>query len=308
MRHFLSLEDLSADQANQILQLAIELKGQWRQGETSDRMAGLTLALLFQKPSLRTRVSFEASMNQLGGKSVFLGEDAGWGKRESIKDFSGVLSAYVDVIACRAKTHQDIIDLAEHASCPVINALTDFCHPCQAMADLMTIHELFGGLQGQQLAFVGDANNVARSLVTACGLLGVSMTIACPQEYHFDSGFLEKCQQQFPQLDFEQTEDPREAVRGATAVYTDVWASMGQEKEQEIRIRDFAEYQVNDALMKEAGQDAIFLHCLPARRGQEVTDEVMDGPQSRVIEQAENRLHLQKGLLVWLLDHQGCSS
>tara|TARA_Y100000758_G_scaffold220780_1_gene159199 strand:+ start:383 stop:1300 length:918 start_codon:yes stop_codon:yes gene_type:complete len=304
MRHFLSLSDLSADQASQILQLAVELKERWQQGEAVGQMAGRTLALLFQKPSLRTRVSFEAGVNQLGGNSVFLGEDAGWGKRESIKDFSEVLSAYVDVIACRARSHQDVIKLAEYASCPVINALTDFCHPCQAMADLMTIHEINGGFEGQHLAFVGDANNVARSLVTACGLLGVSVTIASPREYRFDSAFMDQCQQQFPELEFRQTADPREAVRGATAVYTDVWASMGQEKEEQIRIRDFADYQVNAALMKEAGDDAIFLHCLPARRGQEVTDEVMDGSQSRVIQQAENRMHLQKGLLVWLLDHQ----
>jgi ornithine carbamoyltransferase len=304
MRHFLSLADLSAEEAREILQLAIDGKRQYQQGEQSRPMVGRTLALLFQKPSLRTRVSFEAGVNQLGGNTVFLSDDVGWGKRESMKDFSAVLSAYVDIIACRARAHQDVIELAEHASCPVINALTDLCHPCQALADLMTIDEIQGGLEGQKLAFVGDANNVARSLVTACGLLGVSMTLACPRQYFFDDPFLERSRKQFPDLDFQQTSDPRDAVQGATAIYTDVWASMGQEKEQATRARDFADYQVHAALLAEADPDAIFLHCLPARRGQEVTDEVMDGSRSRVVEQAENRLHLQKGLLIWLLDPQ----
>jgi ornithine carbamoyltransferase len=301
MRHFLCLADLTADEARQILQLAGELK---QQGQQSQLLAGHTLALLFEKPSLRTRVSFEAGMNQLAGNTLFLGEEAGWGKRESIKDFIEVLSAYVDLIACRAKLHQDVITLAEYASCPVINALTDYCHPCQALADLLTISELHGGLEGQKLAFVGDANNVARSLASACGLLGVAMSIASPQGYSFDESFLARCQQQFPHLELQQTTDPYEAVKGASAVYTDVWASMGQEQQQATRARDFAGYQVDARLLDEASSDTIFLHCLPAHRGQEVTDEVMDGPRSRVIEQAANRLHLQKGLLVWLLDQQ----
>ena len=304
MRHFLSLTDLSSEEALEVLRLAMEVKGEYQQGSQSRPLVGRTLALLFQKPSLRTRVSFEAGMNQLGGDTVFLADDVGFGKRESLKDFSGVLSAYVDVIACRAKAHEDVVTLSEHASCPVINALTDWCHPCQALADLMTIHEIQGGLQDQKLAFVGDANNVARSLVAACGLLGVSMTLACPPEYFFDDPLLDRVRQQYPDVDFHQTSDPREAVKGATAVYTDVWASMGQEKEQATRAREFADYQVNASLLAEADPGAIFLHCLPARRGEEVTDEVMDGPSSRVVQQAENRMHLQKGLLVWLLDQQ----
>jgi ornithine carbamoyltransferase len=300
MRHLLSLEDLTPQDARQLLQLAVDLKARPRPLDPLP-LAGKTLALLFEKPSLRTRVSFEAGMSQLGGATIVLGPESGWGgQRESVRDFSQVLSEYVDLIVYRSRVHQSLLDLAEYASCPVINGLTDQSHPCQALADLLTIEEIQGDLAGQHLTFVGDANNVARSLAIGCGLLGGSMTVAAPQKYQFSAAFTDQLAQQFPHLRLNLVEDPTAAVAAATAVYTDVWVSMGQEKEEAERARELADYQVNAALMAQAPADAIFLHCLPARRGQEVTDEVMDGPQSRVVEQAANRMHLQMALMVWL--------
>jgi ornithine carbamoyltransferase len=259
------------------------------------------MALLFAKPSLRTRVSFETGMAHLGGTSMFLGEDVGWGKRESIADFSQVLSQYVDVIVCRAKSHRQVVDLAEHATCSVINGLTDIAHPCQALTDLYTMREVNGPLPGQKLAFVGDANNVASSLMLACGKLDVQFAIASPDGYGFDEDYVACVKEETPELKLFQTHDPVEAVRDADAVYTDVWASMGQESEKATRAKAFADYQVNEDLMRHAPSTACFLHCLPAHRGEEVTDGVIDSPQSVVIQQAGNRMHVQKGLLVWLL-------
>jgi ornithine carbamoyltransferase len=264
-------------------------------------LARRVLALLFEKPSLRTRVSFETGMAHLGGSSLFLGSDVGYGKRESLADFSQVLSSYVDAIVFRAKSHRHVEALAQHASCPVINGLSDEAHPCQALADLFTMEELNGPLAGQKLAYVGDANNVARSLAIACGRLGVRLALAAPAGYEFDAPFLAQLKQVVPKLDLQQTADPVAAVRDANAVYTDVWASMGQEAEHAERAKALAAYQVNEQLMHRAPQGACFLHCLPARRGEEVTDGVMDGPQSAVVRQAANRMHVQKGLLVWLL-------
>jgi ornithine carbamoyltransferase len=241
-------------------------------------------------------------MTQLGGGSIYLGTDVGWGKRESAADFSHVLSEYVDAVVCRAKSHQAVTELARYSSCPVINGLTDEAHPCQALADLYTLQELRGDLDGLKLAWVGDSNNVARSLALACGKMGVEFAAATPPEYSFHPDFIRQLEEEVPELVFTLTTSPAEAVRGATAVYTDVWASMGQEAEREKRKRDFADYQVNADLMAKAPSDAVFLHCLPARRGEEVTDEVMDSRQSVIVQQAGNRMHLQKGILVWMLN------
>lgn len=217
------------------------------------------------------------------------------------KIFSRVIGQYLDVIVCRAKAHAKVETLAQYSGSIIINGLTDVCHPCQALADLMTIEEEFGTLEGKKLAFIGDGNNVSRSLALACAKTNMTFSIAAPKGYEIEQEFIDRVLKHAPGAKIEQTNDPAEAVAGACAVYTDVWASMGQENEQKKREADFADFQVNGKLMKAAGKDAIFLHCLPAKRGQEVTDEVMDCPTSRIVEQAGNRMHAQKGLLVWLL-------
>ncbi|MEQ8838662.1 MAG: ornithine carbamoyltransferase, partial [Lacipirellulaceae bacterium] len=213
--------------------------------------------------------------------------------------------AMVDVIVVRAKAHATVEAVAEHSACSVINGLTDYSHPCQALADLFTMREQFGTLEGAKLTWVGDANNVARSLAFACAKLGVDFAVACPANYAFSPEETTELQTMFNSSDFSCTDDPQAAVAGASAVYTDVWASMGQEAEQEQRIKDFADYQVNEQLMSSAPNEAVFMHCLPAKRGQEVTDAVMDSPSSVIVEQAANRMHVQKGVLAWLLGVQG---
>lgn len=301
MRHVLSILDLSAAEIEQIFAITKDLKAKLVAGTREPLLPGRVLALLFEKPSLRTRVSFETAMLHLGGGSLFLGEDVGWGQRESPADFARVISEYVDVVVCRAKSHAKVIELATHATCPVINGLTDTDHPCQALADIFTLQEIHGPLKGKRVAFVGDANNVARSLAEACGRLGIDFAIAAPQGYQFSAADLKKLQQDAPSAKFVQTTDPAVAVKDTCCVYTDVWASMGQESEQAKRAEAFAPYQVNAALMKLAPKDATFLHCLPARRGEEVTDDVIDSPSSAVVQQAGNRMHVQKGLVAWLL-------
>ncbi|MCO6454903.1 MAG: ornithine carbamoyltransferase [Pirellulaceae bacterium] len=301
MRHVLSLFDLTTSEIQELFQLTGQLKQQYEQGLRQPLLQGRTMALLFEKPSLRTRVSFESGMAHLGGSTLFLGQDVGWGQREAIQDFARVLGCYVDVVVCRAKRHADVELLARHATCSVINGLTDYSHPCQALADLYTLQELQGPLPGKRLAYVGDAYNVTRSLAIACGKLGLRMSVASPPKYQLDAPFLERLRREVPQVQLELTDDPRQAVRGADAVYTDVWTSMGQEAEREQRLRDLAAYQVDSRLMQLAAPHACFLHCLPAHRGEEVTDDVLDGPQSEVIRQAANRMHVQKGLLAWLL-------
>ncbi len=301
MRHVLTLFELTAAEIQRVFEITEELKTQWKQGQRKPLLAGRVMGLLFEKPSLRTRVSFEAGMGQLGGSSLFLGEDVGWGKREALSDFSRVLSQYVDVLVCRANAHRTVESLAELATCPVINGLTDLAHPCQALADLYTMREIHGELAGQKLAYIGDANNVAASLLLGCARSGVRFAIASPPGYDFDPAFVQHVQLEHPQFQFLETRDPIEAVQDASAVYTDVWVSMGQEAQREERVQAFADYQVNQALMQQAAPHACFLHCLPARRGEEVTDEVLDSPQSAVVRQAGNRMHAQKGLLTWLL-------
>jgi len=300
-RHLITLADLSSPEIERIFSITEDLKAKFEKGLREPLLPGRVMAMLFEKPSLRTRVSFESGMTHLGGSALFLGNDVGFGRRESIADFGRVLSEYVDVIAVRAKRHDTVVRLAEHCSCPVINALTDYAHPCQAMADLFTIRELAGRLEGHTLAWVGDANNVARSLALGCGRVGMRLAMATPEPYRFDAESLALLEREVPDLEMTVTADPVEAVRDAVAVYTDVWASMGQEEEQEKRKQEFRRYQVNAELMSHAQKGAVFMHCLPARRGEEVTDEVIDGPQSVVVRQAANRMHVQKGILTWLL-------
>lgn len=304
MRHFITLNDIRAAELDRILELSAIIKRESKQGERTPYLSGKMLAMIFEKQSLRTRISFETGMFQLGGNSMFLGSEIGFGKRESVKDISEVLSSMVDVIMFRAMSHSSVVELAKYSSCPVINGLTDQAHPCQALADVLTMQEVFGKLQNLKLAWIGDANNVAVSLLRISAKLGMKFSVAAPPKFQFASQTIEKIidKKITDGFELELTEDPAQAVKDAHAVYTDVWVSMGQESEEEERKKIFAPYQVDAVLMKKARKDAIFLHCLPARRGLEVTDDVMDSPQSRIVHQAENRLHAQKGLLVWLLN------
>ena len=304
MRHFITLDDITTEEFQRILELAIAIKGELKQGKLSAQLAGKVMGMIFEKQSLRTRVSFETGMFQLGGHAISLGNEIGFGKREVTKDIAQVLSSMVDIIMLRAFEHKSAEDLVKYSTCPVINGLTDQAHPCQALSDMMTIYEIFGQLQGIKLAWVGDANNVAVSLLRAAAKLGLKMSIAAPAGFQFDSAAVERLIGPSPVSGFELdlTDSPTKAVRDAHVIYTDVWVSMGQESEEAERKRIFTSYQVNEALLSRARSEVIFLHCLPARRGLEVTDGVIDSPQSRVILQAENRLHAQKGLLVWLLN------
>ena len=300
-RHVLTLLELSSEEIHEIFALSHDLKRDLAAGIREPILPGRVMAMLFEKQSLRTRVSFETAMAHLGGTTLFLGQDVGWGKRESAADFSQVLSSYVDLVVCRTTAHSRIEELAQYCTCPVINGLTDSAHPCQALADLFTLEEIHGPLAGKKLAFVGDSNNVARSLAVCCGKLGMEFAVASPAGYTFDTAFLAQLRQEVPELKLTQTAKPREAVRGAIGVYTDVWTSMGQEAESEQRKLAFKDYQVDVALMETAPEGAVFLHCLPAKRGEEVTADVIDGHYSAVIPQAANRMHVQKGLIAWLL-------
>lgn len=304
MKHLLQVSDLSREEILRIFTLTEDLKSKHSAGDREALLPGRVMALIFEKPSLRTRVSFQSGMAHLGGTSMMLGDDVGFGKRERVDDFTRVLSEYVDVIVFRSKQHATVESVAQHATCPVINGLTELAHPCQALADLYTISENVESLEGAKVAWIGDANNVARSLAVGCGLLGVEFTAATPPGYEFPVDFVDQLTKLCPNAKFNTTNDPKEAVAGAAAVYTDVWASMGQEAEQQQRKKDFAPYQVNSELMAAAPDEAIFMHCLPAKRGEEVTDAVMDSPNSVIVEQAANRMHVQKGVLVWLLATQ----
>ena len=302
MKHLKSLLDLSCEDIEEILATACELKRKWAGGERPDLLAGRILTQVFDKPSLRTRISFEAAMLQLGGGSIFLSsKDAGLNGRESLPDVARVLSNYSDAIVLRTFSQSRIDDFARYSSCPVINGLSDDLHPCQALTDLFTMQEVLGDLAGRRLVFVGDGNNVAASLAVAAARKGLVMTVCAPAGFELSPDFLSELRKHIPTADITQTDDPRQAVREADVVYTDVWASMGQESEAAARKKVFAPYQVNAQLMSAAPDTCRFMHCLPAHRGSEVTDEVVDGPQSIVFLQAENRMHLAKGLLVWLL-------
>ncbi|OYP30497.1 ornithine carbamoyltransferase [Rhodopirellula sp. MGV] len=302
MQHFISLFDVSSDDLKLILKASKVVKSKLLAGERPDVLHNRVVALLFQKPSLRTRVSFESGIAQLGGSSLFLGDDVGWGKRESPSDFSKVLGQFIDAVVCRANRHESVTQLASFNAVPVINGLTDLCHPCQALADVMTVDEAFGDYTGKHMVFVGDGNNVANSLALICAKLDMKFTLACPEGYEMDEEWVAELAKAHPNADINTVHNPAAAVATADAIYTDVWVSMGQEAEAKSRRMAFADYQVNDKLMAAAPSTARVLHCLPAVRGEEITDNVIDGKQSDVINQAGNRMHAQKGLLVWLLN------
>jgi ornithine carbamoyltransferase len=297
VRHFVSIPDFTREELLDTLDLAARMK----RGEFTGRpLAGKTLAMIFTKSSTRTRVSFEVGTFQLGGHALFLSSrDIQLGRGEPIRDTARVLSRYVDGIMIRTFAQQDVEDLARYGSVPVINGLTDLLHPCQIMADLQTIRESLGpDLEGVKVAWVGDGNNMANSWLNAAWRLGFELRLAFPEGYEPDAGILERARSA---ANIVVTHDPREAVDGADVVNTDVWTSMGQEEEAEKRIRDFAGYYVDDALMARASARSIFLHCLPAHRGEEVSDSVIEGPRSRVFDEAENRLHAQKAIMVKLM-------
>jgi ornithine carbamoyltransferase len=301
-RHFVDLFGLDGVEARELLARAGDLKREHAEGVRAPYLPGRTLGLIFEKPSLRTRVSFEAAIGQLGGNAIFLRDkDVGMGSRETVEDFARVISQYVDALAVRTYAHATVEGLARYATVPIVNALSDLAHPCQAMADMLTILETRGRLDGVNLVFVGDGNNVARSLALASGLLGVRFVLASPPGYEFPEDFRAAYRAKFPSVPLLVDHDPKNALLGADVVYTDVWASMGQEHEAEARRAAFAPFQVNEGLMAHARPDASFLHCLPAHRGEEVSAGVMDGANSLVIPQAANRLHFQKALLLWLM-------
>lgn len=302
MRHLNAILDLSPAQLLEIFAACSRLKAGVARGERPPLLEGRVLTQVFEKPSLRTRVSFEAAMMQLGGSSVFLSaQDAGIGGREAVRDVARVLGGYSDAIVLRTFSQQLIDDFVTYSGTSIINGLSDDRHPCQALTDLFTMQEVCGSLEGKKLVFVGDGNNVATSLAATCAQLGVAMTICAPPEYRLPEEFLTMILDCCPDFAIEQTTDFKTALADADIVYTDVWTSMGQEAEAQERKVTFAPYQVNAQLMKSAPPRARFMHCLPAKRGQEVTDDVLDGPQSVVFQQAENRMHLAKGLLCWVL-------
>ena len=297
-RDLLALGTLSASEVEALLDLAAWLKADLKHGLEHPYLRGRTMAMIFQKPSLRTRLTFETGMTQLGGHAIYLGpNEVGLGEREAVKDVARNLSRWVDLIMIRTFAHQTAVELAREASVPVINGLTDLLHPCQLLADLLTLRERRGALRPQCVAFVGDGFNLAHSWIEAATVLGMQVRLAYPKGYEPRAEFAAQAQRAGVML----TNDPTQAVRGADAVYTDTWTSMGQEQDAERRRRDFAAFQVNRALMQLAKPDALVMHCLPAHRGQEITDEVIDGPASVVLEQAENRLHAQKAVMLWLL-------
>ena len=304
-QHLLCLQDYTPDEIMQLLSLAAKLKLQRKMGvDQTNILKGKNIALIFTKPSMRTRVSFEAGIEQLGGHAMFItAAEIGIGTRESVYDVAHVLSRFVDGIMIRTFRQSDVEGLAKYGSIPVINGLTDDYHPCQVLADLLTLYEHKGGFKGKKLAFVGDGNNMANSLMIICSKLGVDIAIATPADYAPQEKYVvwAKRNAVASGSTVTMTTDIAEALHGADAVYTDVWASMGMEAETEKRARDFAAYQVNAQVMSLAKEDAIFMHCLPAHRGSEVTDEVMDGAQSVVFDEAENRLHAQKAVLAMLM-------
>jgi ornithine carbamoyltransferase len=298
-RDFIDLSSLSIGEVRGLLQLAARLKNELKNGMEHPYLRGRTLAMIFQKPSLRTRLTFETGMAQLGGHAIYLApHDIGIGERESVKDVARNLSRWVDLIMVRTFSHATCVELAREASVPVINGLTDLLHPCQLMGDLQTLSERCPDLRKIKVAFVGDGFNLAQSWIEAATLIHFELRMACPAGYEPDPSFIARLQGE-PHCFL--TNDPVEAVRGADVVYTDTWTSMGQESEAARRQRDFQNFQVNSTLLQSAPPNAIVMHCLPAHRGEEITDEVLDGPQSAVLEQAENRLHAQKAIMLWLL-------
>jgi len=304
MKHLLAIADLSPTEFNQILTVAKKLKAEWRKGGNKPLLKNKTLGMIFQKPSLRTRVSFDMAMLHLGGQALYLSpNEIGLGQRESVADVSRVLSRYVDALMARVFAHDHVVELAAYSRVPVINGLSDYEHPCQAMADVLTIIEHHGKLKGLKVAFLGDGNNVARSLMFACALGGAHFVCASPVGYALDESAVAQARALALRSggSVELMVDPKAAARDADVLYTDTWASMGQEAEAAQRAKIFPPYQINAALVALAKPKVIVMHCLPAHRGQEITDEVMDGKHSVVFDQAENRMHAQKAILAILM-------
>lgn len=307
MKHLISLHDLSVEEIESILKLAEKLKRQLKEGVPHQLLKGKTLGMIFTKSSTRTRVSFEVGLYQLGGYPLFLSSnDIQLGRGESIYDTAQVLSRYIDGIMIRTFAHSDVEDLAKYGNIPVINGLTDLMHPCQILADLMTVYEQKGTLKGLKLAYIGDGNNVANSLLHGCAKVGMDIAVASPKGYQCDSEIVSEALEdaKVSGSNILLTEDPVEAIKDADVVYTDTWISMGQEAEKQDRIKIFMPYQVNKELFSKAHEDAIFLHCLPAYRGFEVTEDVIDSPQSVIFDEAENRMHVQKAIMVLLMGNR----
>jgi ornithine carbamoyltransferase len=301
-RDLLTLADIEPAEFNHLMDVAARLKADLKAGRSHPWLAGKTLAMIFEKPSLRTRVTFETGMNQLGGVAIYLGPaDILLGQRESVPDIGKNLSLWVDAIMARTFAHRSVIELAAHASVPVINGLSDLYHPCQVMADCFTLRELRGSdLSRLSVAFVGDGNNMSHSWMLASARLGFRLTVVCPEGYEPSPEVIAKARALgAPSLEI--TRDLEGGTRGADVLYTDVWASMGQESEAEARRKIFAPYQINKRVVDNAARDVIVMHCLPAHRGEEITGEIIDGPHSVVLQEAENRLHIQKALIAWLL-------
>ncbi len=303
-RHFLAISDYSAEEIQDLLDLAVRLKAEWKSGGNPPLLKGKVLAMIFQKPSLRTRVSFDMAMRHLGGDALYLSpNEIGLGKREAISDIARVMAGYVDCLMARVFEHEHVLELARWSTAPVINGLSDYNHPCQAMADALTIQERFGSLKGLKVAFVGDGNNVAVSLMHVCAKLGAHFVIASPEGYELRPQAVELAREMAARSGGSVTllRDPHQAVAQADVIYTDTWTSMGQEEEARQREKVFPPYQVNAKLVEKAQPHVIVMHCLPAHRGQEITDEVADGPHSVIFPQAHNRLHAQKAILARLL-------
>ncbi len=300
-KDLISVADLNKKEMDDLFALAIKIKKQTKSGKSPKLLTDKTMAMIFEKPSLRTRVTFETGMTQLGGHGIFL--EMLLGKRESTPDIARNLNRWVDLIMARTFAHKSIIELAENTDIPVINALSDLEHPCQIFADFLTILEHKKKFKGLKLAYIGDGNNVCNSLLLAAATLGTNMSVGCPQGYEPDKGIWAKSQELAAKSKavLQIVRDPREAARQADVIYTDVWASMGQESEKELKARVFAPYQVNKNIVDAAKKDCMVLHCLPAHRGEEITSEVLDGPNSQVLDQAENRLHIQKAIMVTLV-------
>ncbi|WP_024832296.1 ornithine carbamoyltransferase [Ruminiclostridium josui] len=304
MKHLLSLNDLSADEIHDLLKLSEKLKRQTKEGVQHHLLKGKTLGMIFSKSSTRTRVSFEVGMYQLGGYSLFLSSnDIQLGRGESIFDTANVLSRYIDGIMIRTYKQSDVEDLAKYGSIPVINGLTDEMHPCQILADLLTVYEHKGKLEGLKLAYIGDGNNVAHSLLHGCAKTGMDIAIASPKGYECSSIYVDEAKEAAKSSGSKVilTQDPVEAISNADVVYADTWISMGQEDQKEEKLNIFMPYQINSQLFAKANEDAIFLHCLPAYRGYEVTEDVIDGAQSVIFDEAENRLHAQKAVMATLM-------
>jgi ornithine carbamoyltransferase len=302
-KNLVSMGDFSREEVERVIERAQALKAEWKAGGNAPLLAGKTMAMIFEKPSLRTRVTFEAGMTQLGGHAIYLGQDIGFGTRETVADVAANLSRWVEIIMARTYAHESIVELAQEATVPVINALSDHEHPCQALAALLTLHEHKGKVRGLKLAWLGDGNNVCHSLLLICATMGIHMMAACPRGYWPDPGLVEWARKLAQESGSEivVTTDPAAAAKGADALYTDVWASMGQEGEAEERSEIFPPYQINQALVDLAKEDVLVMHCLPAHRGEEITSEVLDGPHSVALDEAENRLHVQKALMVEML-------